>query len=323
MKNSLRPIIVPGFLGITISITIGIILWVLSHIFYANEAMVESPWFFAFSSNLIIFREFLSLALTILIGFSLTSLIEKYSIIRTRTLLPTFFFILHTGVNPILHFSEEGLLGALLLVMALGQFLPMYQDKKAVRHAFNVMFILMGGSFFVTELLFFIPIFLIGFSVYQAISFRTISATLIGIVTPLIIVFSSFYLWSDIQIPIQYLIKDWNSLSFYPMDISRFIYFTVLATIFLISLVQFIIDSHKEKIRTRRTIQFFIFAFFASTLIFLLRGELWIKMAPIVSIFLVTIISHFFSLKKGKFSFIVFWILLFSSFSYFTYILFF
>jgi len=323
MRNSLKPIIAPGFLGISIPIALGLFLWIVGHFFYLYSFPDEIPWLISLFPISTLVGELICFSVTLIIGFILTHLIEQFSIIRTRTLLPAFFFVFLMSTNPALHLAQSGLIGALILLLAVGQFLPMYQDKKAVQCAFNVMFILSVGSFIVVELALFIPVFLIGFSIYQSFSFRTISASLIGLIAPIFVIFSGFYLWSNVQILIQYFLKGWHFQFFFPLEIRTFIYFSLLVIIFFISTLNFMVDSHQEKIRTRRTLQFFIFLFFVSAILLLFKGNNWTQIAPMASIFLVSLISHFFSLEAGRFSLIVFWILILSSLVYFIHLLFF
>ncbi|MCL2650631.1 MAG: hypothetical protein FWD60_06355 [Candidatus Azobacteroides sp.] len=105
-----------------------------------------------------------------------------HRIIVKKTVLPVVFFLLLTASYPSLYNNLEGNISAFLFVLCLALTLKNYHNPKSQPDSFNIALILTLGSMLIWRpLLFFIPLFWIGFYRFRALNGKSFAASLLGI----------------------------------------------------------------------------------------------------------------------------------------------
>jgi len=129
------------------------------------------------------------------IAFLLLQLNNTFNIIQGRTFLPSLFYLLFTGSNPIFYSDIKGSVAALCLVLCYYFLFGSYQNPKSQINAMNISILLVLSSLLWTPLLFFFPVFWIGFYRFQCFNWRVFLASLTGF----LIVYLFIFTWSIFQ----------------------------------------------------------------------------------------------------------------------------
>ena len=125
------------------------------------------------------------------IAILLVRISYEYQIISKRTSLPAIFFMLFTASNPVLYYNLAATISAFAMVLCLVISFKNYHNPKSQTSSFNIALILTAGSVFCWQpLLFFIPLFWIGFWWFRAFNARSFFASLLGILTVYLFLFT-------------------------------------------------------------------------------------------------------------------------------------
>ena len=236
------------------------------------------------------------------IALFLLYLTQAFVIIRQRTLLPAFFYLLFVGTNSAFFYDLRGSVSTLIIVLCLFLFLCTYQNSHAQGTAFNISFLLTLGSFYWQPLLLFFPFFWYGMFRFRSLNFRTFFASLVGF----IVIYWLLFVWSiykdDLNIflnqlpdfrafyPIQtpvFTLREWISIGF-----SLFLYFLAIYKIFMSGI--------SEKIRAVTTLgSLSVFTVYLFLLLFLQSSDKF-EWALIIYLPLSFLFAHLFTLSTKK-----------------------
>jgi hypothetical protein len=133
-----------------------------------------------------------------------------FSIIRRRTFLPVFFYLILVCCFSEFYLDWKGSLAALLMMVNYVFLFSAYQKPDSQLNALNISLILVLGSFFWPPFLIFFPILWIGFYWFHSLNLRVFLAGIIGF----IVIYLFIFAWCVFQ-------NDWeNNLtifrSFFP-----------------------------------------------------------------------------------------------------------
>lgn len=330
MKKPLAILIEPGPIGIIIPLLIGATFW-LSGYFISPSSDWGTPKMTPFTqwfSDLIPLHSLLSHGLgflfTILIGLILVQLNETFSFIRTRTVLPFFFFILLMGSNVNVHEFSFGQISCLFLLIALWQLFSIYQEKSPVKQTFNIGFFLALGSFFTIELVFFLPIFWVGMMRLNSFRFRTFLSSIIGFLSPFLLFLGIAYLQSDVVNYINLFVAQFNfELNFFNYNFIFILYLGTLTGCALFAILNLVNKSFSDKIKVSRMLGFISMSFIFSLLLFIFFSDKSSVVFTFAAIFGSILYAHYFSLHYNLFIRVLFWIQLSISLLYYLYSIFF
>ena len=121
-------------------------------------------------------------AIQVIIAVLLMRINHEYRLIERRCVFPATFFLMFTASDPNLYSNLAGNISALLVVVCLVVAFKNYHNTKSQTSLFNIALILTLGSLFCwTPLLFFIPLFWIGFQWFRSFNIRSFFASLLGV----------------------------------------------------------------------------------------------------------------------------------------------
>ncbi len=273
MKKILHFFAQPTPLGILLPILFGVICWGISYQFSPEVdsttfLQAQDSWLAKTLQGLIAPHSFLSYSLglifTLFIGLSLFMMNESFSFIRVRTILPYFFFVLLIGFHQGSHEFSLGQVACLFLVASLAQLFSAYQVQNSVFQSFNIGLFLSLGSLCTAELLFFLPLFWIGLISFSSFSFRSFLASIIGIITPYLIILGIAFLFSKTTPLIHSFLGQFH----FDINFSIGIIFALFIGILLISAIIATVESLSDKIKTRRLLVMAFLFFFILMLSF-------------------------------------------------------
>lgn len=233
---------------------------------------------------------------------------NKFNIIRRRTYLPYVFIIFLSACFPQLTFLSPLYLCFPFVLVAISILYESYQSTEVAYNSFRIGFMLAVGSLFCPDVLFYVPIFWIGFSYMRSFNIKVIFASLLGWVMvywPLICV---ILLWKpELSEPIIAWYNGWISIHFLKnilqsVDISSLIIYALGSVIIICIMTYNYINSFKDKIQTRAYLSFLNLLLVCS-----------IIFSPILSISLMILLilsgfiyAHYFALTENKFGFYFF-----------------
>lgn len=273
MKISIQKFIQPG-------VPLGILLIFLC-VFIFGINFVTREYFQAMQTHSTVFGEiesivswnkltieFSGLILLLLNTFLLTQLNTKYSLIRSRTFLHAFLFLMSVSVWSAFDISATDHLAVTFLLISLLMFMGMYRDKFSIRNAFTGSMFIGISSFFSPPLIYLLPAIWIGFFMFQCMNLRIFLASISGIFTPWI-----FYLSINLHFQPEdlWLNELKNNLSPSFPDTFLPIYVVIFASITLILLLigigGFFNSLRFDSIQIRQRMKLFLWLLLFSVLI--------------------------------------------------------
>ena len=251
-------------------------------------------------------------ALVLFIGLLLLWLNRRFSLIRTKTLLPFLFYMLFLTIDSTAFFSFEGNINTFFLLIIVFYFFKSYQSEKFIEQAFNIGLLLSLGSLFSGQMLFFIPMIWIGLACMQVLSAKSFFASLVGILIPYWLVFCWFLYQKNLvgfAEPFYHLIqiKPLSVLDFNTSDWLRICFSGVIT---ICGIVNFRMNSFKDKIKTR---VYFYLLIALIVYVFLLLAFGILPMSEYIGIYYFSVslfAAHFFATVNTRMSTIFFYLFL-------------
>lgn len=125
-----------------------------------------------------------SLSIYVLVGYILTELNTRFSLIRTRTALPVSLYWIIVAICSFLHPFKAINLVPLAFILAIHQLFSSYENEKSIGNTFNSFFFLSAGSMVFPPLLYFVLPFLFGMKRFRSLTVKTFFAALSGTALP-------------------------------------------------------------------------------------------------------------------------------------------
>jgi hypothetical protein len=242
----------------------------------------------------------ISLIVQLGIALLLLQLIHSFAIIRHRSLLPAFFYLLFTGTNSTFFYDPVGSISSLLIVFCFFFLFDSYNNTQSQQNAFNISVLLTVGSLYWAPMLFLFLLFWAGMLQFRSLNLKTFIASFLGFV----IVYLFLFTWSvykdDWSIFLNYInrykaIVDtqyWGVRSVHPTEWIRGGFIVIL---FFLSMWRILVSGISEKVRVRTFLDYlFIFPLIIFILVFFQNEgkKEWILISFVpVSL----LIAHFFT----------------------------
>ena len=232
---------------------------------------------------------------------------NRFTIIRTRTFVPTFIYLLISVCWLPTYGNYIAALGASFALLALYLSLGMYKDKKSVEQAFLSFFFLALSGFLVPDFAVLTVVFWIGFAVLNSFSLKVFFASVFGFLTPWIIYFSFQMLIAgntEIFPGIQQFVIQYSGPGY--KNIPVFVYAAFMFFVLLVSLVQITANSRQDSIQTRNMLNFFKILMFAMIFIIMFRHSGYVSYIPFTAILFAVLAGHAFTLFKSFINSVIF-----------------
>ena len=252
-----------------------------------------------------------SLSIQIGIAFFLLYLNHKFGIIQGYTLLPAFFYLLFVGINPVFSDELKGSIAALCFILCYYFLFNSYQNPESQVNALNISLLLVLGSLVWTPLLFFFPLFWIGFRQFQCFNARVFFSSLTGFIIVYLFIFT-YSVYKGEKDIILYLLPQLDSIFFFQKPDLTLIdwinYGFLLFIYFIIGIYLFLFDI-SERLWTITTLSYFYLSSFFIFVFFFLQTGYKSTWGLIIYIPLAFLCGHSFSSPNKRiiqFSFLFF-----------------
>ena len=312
MRISLKNFVVPSIPLAVLLVGLCFIIWMSAYVgtqyttdTTLNTSVVQSLQS-VFSPDSLL-SNLICIALTLLNGFLVAQINNRFTIIRTRTFLPILIFLLLISTWNQTHMMIGSHLALTLFIFALFYFFTMSRDRKASEQAFMGTFLISVSSILINPLIFIIPVCWIGFTIFQSLSLKTFLASLFGAITPWILYTSVLYLIHP-DVDFSTLINIYYSidLSLSTFSLTEIIYTVSMGIILITGLIGMYSVSNSDAINTRNKLNFLLFLFVSMIVISFIFSNQIKSFLPIIALVYALLISHPLTLKQNNFYGILF-----------------
>jgi hypothetical protein len=312
MKVTLKNIIVPSIPLAVLLILSCVGLWIVSD-FGAQLAAVHSSQstvvdsMLSFLSPSALLSSFISFGLTLLNVFLLSQVNNRFTIIRSRTFLPTIIFLVLMSSMSETHLSNGSNLALTIIIFSLFYLFRMARDRNASEQAFMGSFLISLSSIIINPLIFIIPVCWIGFMMFQSFSLRTFLASIFGAIAPWIIYIAGEAMFlGKIDVGNIFILNPVLEFNPTTIPLHEVIYFGTLLAIFIVCTVGMFSLSNSDAIHTRNKLNFMLFLIISLIMLAVIFRSQFSSFLPIIVLIFSLLVSHPLTLKQNNFYGIIF-----------------
>ncbi len=290
-------------------ILLSVLLWLKS--FFAD---LEEPYYFesinmpfysflekGISSNLLLSR-IISFIVMLFTGFYLLHINSKHIVIKQRTYLLSFFYILLTSSLISLQQLNPAVFAAFFLVFAIDHILSIYHKEVVLDNLFRAGFYIAIASLFYAPTIFFIVAGLLSIVSIRSFNAREWFALFFGLITPWFFYFFYHYFVNNDLMAVMNILKSnlFTEVNHYD-TIFHYIFYSYCLLLFVITGFYLVKTISTEKISVRKFHGAFFWFNLVSVIVFVLvptvsNEILYLSFIPIVFQY-----THYFTTSKGKF----------------------
>jgi hypothetical protein len=314
MDFSLKPLILPKPIAATLIMLLLLMLWIVVYQFVATDVECASPSqqalniqnFFNLNYSYLLLN-IISIFFTLLNTWLIYLLNNKFTIIRIRTFLPVFIYLLLISVWYQTHYLIYAHFANTLFLLSLFVFFNMYRNRNSTEQAFLGTLLLASGSLIIEPLILFVPIYWYNFIHYNCFSLRTFLASLFGMLAPWAIFISINILIQPDNQWFNALIEPFQVHSvFLKLTTAELIYIGILLIFSIIFLVEMFFLMKNDSRQTRAKLNIVLsFGIAAALFALFFHGQYQLFM-PFVAFSYAILFAHPLALKLSIFNTILF-----------------
>ena len=239
-----------------------------------------------------------------LCGYLMIEMNTTFTLIRTRTTLPTCIFVYLTTIFFFLHSFEWTNFAPLAFLLAIFNLFLGYESTKSASHVFHSFLFIGLGSLGFPQLVYFTPLLIISTITFRAMNAKSFLASILGLITPYWILFAYAFYQDEMSLFHNLVMEMFH---FYPIDYSDLDTTKVIAGLFcilllIVSSLHYLQVAYLDKTRTRIYLSFLVFAGWWTTLIMVLQPQHLHALLPIQLISSAFLTGHLFTLTRNRFS---------------------
>lgn len=249
-------------------------------------------------------KDFGTCLITALCGYLMIEMNTTFSLIRTRTTLPTCIYWYLSTIFFFLYSFDWQNFAPLAFLLSISNLFMGYESTKSSIHLFHTFFFIGLGSLAFPQLIYFTPLLAISTIAFRAMNVKSFFAFLLGLATPYWFLFAYAFYYDDMQL-FHNIIKE--MVHFHSIDYSELKTTEIIAGVFstlllMISSVHYFQVAYLDKTRTRIYLSFIAYAGWWTTLLMFLQPRHIHALLPIQLIGGAFLAGHLFTLTRNKFS---------------------
>lgn len=240
-----------------------------------------------------------------LIGYFLIELNNAFAIIRMRASVQTSLYFLLVTACPAMHPLYAGQVAAIAFLLSLYFLFKSYQQAHPSGNLFHSFVFIGAGSLFFPQLLYFVPIWLLGSYNFKSLTPRSFCAALLGLSMPYWFLLGHAIFHKEIDL----FYEPFNELArFQPADLLNgfeeweLLTLAYLFILFIISTIHCIVAGYEDKIQTRGYLHFLIFLNFCTFFFILAKPAYSMTLMSLLFITASILIAHLFVLTNNRLS---------------------
>lgn len=310
MKINLQKLIEPTLLQTVLIYLISFALWMILY-FVNRQAYPMNGVVGTFAEKILssssLLAQILSFGFVVLNSFALAELNNKFSIIRARTFIPQFVYLLLSVCWLPIHGNYLAQIVLFFILTAISVTFNMYKDNRAVEQAFLSFFLIAIASLLIPEYAVLAIAFWCGYFYLKCFSSKTFFAGLWGFITPWILFFSVLYFFRN-QNDFSSYFQGYSTPYFaFNIDyIPVIVYVSAMIFILIVAVFQMMTKSHQDNIQTRNELNFIRLIGFFALLLLAFRFSDYSAYLPLIAIIFAIITAHSFTLFRNLFNSLIF-----------------
>lgn len=321
MRVTLKKIITPSLSLSTLLIVASIALWLVVF----STTVVDSPVALGSPLSKVVenilpaglLTSITSLLLTLLNAFLIAQLNNRFTIIRNRTFIPVFVFLMLMSVAGQTHQLPGAHFALTLMLIALFVFFNMFRDKQASEQAFLGSLLIATGSLFIEPILLFLAVCWMGMIRFGSFSLRTFLASVFGGLVPWIFYFTIRYYFEPDLLWINTLFTGFETgFTLFGRPVNELIYLTCMTLIIITGLVGLYSNLHGDSIQSRAKLNFLTIILIFSFVFSIVFVNCYAVFIPFTLMAYAVLIAHPLTLKPNGFYAILFIVLVIINLAY-------
>ena len=202
-----------------------------------------------------------------------------------------------------MHLLYAGDIAAVAFLISLFFLFKSYQHPRPVSYIFHSFVFIGAGSLLFPQLLYFIPLWLIGAYYFQSLTARSFCAALIGLNVSYWFLFGHAFFYGQMELFYQPFVE---LVHFQPVNPGKDLQLWELVTLgylfilFIVSAAHCIVSGFEDKIRTRSYLHFLIFINFCIFLFIFLQPAHCMDLLSLLLIGVSILVGHLFVLTNSK-----------------------
>ncbi|WP_455591792.1 hypothetical protein [Bacteroides sp.] len=247
----------------------------------------------------------ISFGLYAVIGYFLIEMNNAFAIIRMRASVQTSFYFLLITACPGIHILYAGDVAAAAFLLSLYFLFKSYQKTHSSGYLFHSFVFIGAGSLLFPQLLYFIPLWLIGSYNFKSLNIRSFCASVIGLSLPYWFLLGHAIFHQQMDLFYQPFIE---LATFQPVDfwdgfsLWEKVTLAYLFVLFLVSTIHCIVSGYEDKIQTRAYLHFLILLDISIFLFIALQPAHCMDLMSLLFIGTSILAAHLFVLTNNKIS---------------------
>jgi hypothetical protein len=245
----------------------------------------------------------LALTLVLAIGFYLTGFNSRYIILKERSLLPAFFFVMIVSSIISLQRLHPVIPAMVLLIIALDKLLSSYKTERLSYNFFEAAFFIGAGSLLYFHLIWFVFLVWIALLILRPVIWREWMFSILGVFLPLVFYSAGYFLLNDTFEPVidvltvNFTASADNNYIFLP----EIIFFSFLLLLIIFASRNFLHSMAIMKILPRKIFLLFFWMWFLSVVVYTVVETANIELLMPAAIPVSFLLSHYILSIRSKF----------------------
>jgi len=256
------------------------------------------------ASGLVSHRLWGAFACFVVATYLMVELNNRNALLRISSRMVSVSFIALSMMMPFTMGATRASIAGLCFIMAMFVMLFSYQDRLSMGKTFYTFALLSLGSIFEIHLLYYIPVLWLSMAFHlQTMSWRTFSASILGVLTPYWFASIALFVVDDPWV----VVKHFTQLIAIPMppdhhalSLGQLVVVAWVVVLEVIGSVHFVRNSYMDSIRIRMIFNTFIMLSIFSTLLLIAMPSLFDMLIRVLIISTSPLIAHFLSLTHTR-----------------------
>jgi hypothetical protein len=226
----------------------------------------------------------------------------KVFFINERTFLPALFYLFFSALFPQCQVLNPVLPAVVFLMLAIIRIMDSYRKPGVAFNFFDAGVLISIGSLFYANLIWFGLLLIIGIALLRTGSIKEIAISILGLVTPYILVTGLYYVFGKDLLNFFSDIKENLFGNAESQLISRLtvIVLICIGLTLIISIVFLLMQMNTKKIKTRKTFSLLLWGFFISLILYFTLPSVSVEMIWITGIPASYFLTHYFVFARKR-----------------------
>ena len=285
--HSFQQQIATGRFNLPVAILVSILLWIL---------------------NGTLWPEIENFLLMTFIGYLMIELNTTYSLIRTRTTIPTSFFGCLMSAFYFLHPYQAASIAIPLCIISLFELFRSYETSEPQSLTYNTFLFFSIGTWFFPSLCYLLPLWMLALITFRSLTMKSFTSSLLGFFTPywfllaysLVVEEPSYWLTPFKEV------CQWTPISYQSWNLPIIICMAFATLQLIIGVIHYVMVAYQDKNKTRILLSFLSFLGLYVTVLIVIQPQhafTWMPLQLVVTSFLT---GHLFTLTTNRFTGIYF-----------------